>query len=125
VDRDGVLVWGHVKEKAAAAAQYQANVYKGSTEDPALLEWDAPGVYRARLYPIGPGESRRVVVRYTEWLERSGPSGQRRVYVFPMAAEARKSPCRRSSSFAPPSTSPKPKRTRFGWACRAPSKASA
>jgi tetratricopeptide (TPR) repeat protein len=87
VDREGVLVWGRVKEKQAAAAQYQANVYQGSKEDPALLEWDAPGVYRARLYPIGPGESRRVVVRYAEWLGRSGPKGERRLYTYPMAAE--------------------------------------
>ncbi len=87
VDRDGVIVWGHAKEKQAAAAQYQANVYAGSKEDPALLEWDAPGVYRARLYPIGPGESRRVVVRYAEWLGRSGPKGERRLYTYPMAAE--------------------------------------
>jgi Ca-activated chloride channel family protein len=87
VDRDGVVVWGRVKEKAAAAAQYQANVYQGSTEDPALLEWDAPGVYRARLYPIGPGETRRVVVRYAEWLGRSGAKSERRLYVYPMAAE--------------------------------------
>jgi Ca-activated chloride channel family protein len=87
VDRDGVVVWGRVKEKAAAAAQYQANVYQGSTEDPALLEWDAPGVYRARLYPIGPGETRRVVVRYAEWLDRTGAQGQRRLYVYPMAAD--------------------------------------
>ena len=87
VDREGVIVWGRVKEKQAAAAQYQANVYQGSTEDPALLEWDAPGVYRARLYPIGPGESRRVVVRYAEWLGRTGAKGERRLYVYPMAAE--------------------------------------
>jgi tetratricopeptide (TPR) repeat protein len=87
VDRAGSLVWGRVKERAAAAAQYQANVYQGSTEDPALLEWDAPGVYRARLYPIGPGETRRVVVRYAQWLDRTGPSGERRLYVYPMAAE--------------------------------------
>ena len=87
VDRGGVLVWGRVKEKQAAAAQYQANVYQGSTEDPALLEWDAPGVYKARLYPIGPGESRRVVVRYAEWLGRTGKKGERRLYVYPMAAE--------------------------------------
>ncbi|MBI5534228.1 MAG: hypothetical protein HY898_16005 [Deltaproteobacteria bacterium] len=87
VDRSGVVVWGRVKEKGAAAAQYQANVYQGSTEDPALLEWDAPGVYRAKLYPIGPGETRRVVVRYSEWLERTGRKGERRLYVFPMAAE--------------------------------------
>ncbi|HWZ90338.1 MAG TPA: AgmX/PglI C-terminal domain-containing protein, partial [Polyangiaceae bacterium] len=87
VDRDGVVVWGHVKERAAAAQQYQQNVYQGSTEDPALLEWDAPGVYKARLYPIGPGASRRVVVRYAEWLDRTGPAAQRRLYVYPMAAE--------------------------------------
>jgi tetratricopeptide (TPR) repeat protein len=87
VDREGVVVWGRVKERAAAAAQYRANVYQGSSEDPALLEWDAPGVYRARLYPIAPGEVRRVVVRYTEWLSRSGAHGERRLYLFPMAAE--------------------------------------
>jgi Ca-activated chloride channel family protein len=87
VDRDGVPVWGRIKEKAAAAAQYQANVYQGSTEDPALLEWDAPGVYRARLYPIGPGETRRVVVRYAEWLDRTGEHGRRRLYTYPMAAD--------------------------------------
>ncbi|HYJ09630.1 MAG TPA: VIT domain-containing protein, partial [Polyangiaceae bacterium] len=87
VDRAGALVWGRIKEQAAATAQYQANVYQGSTEDPALLEWDAPGVYRARLYPIGPGETRRVVVRYAQWLDRTGPSGERRLYVYPMAAE--------------------------------------
>ena len=29
--------------------------FTGLIEDPALLEWDAPGVYRARLYPIGGG----------------------------------------------------------------------
>jgi tetratricopeptide (TPR) repeat protein len=87
VDRDGELVWGRVKEKHAAAAQYQANVYEGSREDPALLEWDAPGVFKARLYPIQPRETRRVVTRYSEWLGRHGPRGERRLYVYPMAAE--------------------------------------
>ncbi|MDI1448666.1 VIT domain-containing protein [Polyangium sp. 6x1] len=87
VDRDGVVFWGYVKEKQAAAAQYQANVYEGSKEDPALLEWEAPGVYKARLYPILPGQSRRVVVRYAEWLGRTGARGERRLYVYPMAAE--------------------------------------
>ncbi|MBL9023363.1 MAG: hypothetical protein JNL21_14280 [Myxococcales bacterium] len=87
VDRDGGVVFGYVKEKAQAQAQYQAHVYAGSQEDPALLAWRAPGVYEARLYPIGPGATRRVVVRYTEWLSRSGDKGERRLYVYPMAAE--------------------------------------
>ena len=87
VDRENDIVWGYVKEKEQAAAQYASHVYAGSREDPALLEWDAPGVYRARLYPIAPGGSRRVVTRYAEWLPRSGPRGERRLYVYPMAAE--------------------------------------
>jgi Ca-activated chloride channel family protein len=87
VDRNGDLVWGRVKESAAAVAQYESNVYAGSTEDPALLTWAAPGTYAARLYPINPGAQRRVVTRYTEWLPREGPRGDRRLYVYPMAAE--------------------------------------
>lgn len=86
VDRDGLLVWGRVKEQAQARAQYQANVYQGSTEDPALLEWVTRGVYQARLYPINAGASRRVVTRYGEWLARSGDHGERRLYVYPLAA---------------------------------------
>jgi tetratricopeptide (TPR) repeat protein len=86
VDRDGLLVWGKPEEKRSAAAQYQSNVYAGSTEDPALLEWVQRGVYQARLYPIGAGTSRRVVTRYGEWLARSGEHGERRLYVYPMAA---------------------------------------
>ena len=87
VDRGGAIAWGRVKEKQAASQQYQSNVYAGSKEDPALLEWESPGTYKARLYPIGPGEARRVVVRYSEWLGRTGAKGERRLYVYPMAAE--------------------------------------
>ncbi len=87
VDRKGKMVWGRVKEREAAAAQYQANVYEGSREDPALLVWDSPGVYKARLYPIETRETRRVITRYAEWLGRQGPDGERRLYVYPMAAE--------------------------------------
>ena len=104
VDRAGDLVWGRIKESAAAAAQYQSNVYQGSTEDPALLLWMAPGVYSARLYPIARGERRRVVTRYAEWLSREGPRGERRLYVYPMAAEARVRRCRESRSLPCAST---------------------
>ena len=87
VDRAGDLVWGQIKESAAAQLQYEQNVYQGSTEDPALLQWVSPGVYSARLYPIQGGAKRRVVTRYSEWLPRQGPSAERRLYVYPMAAE--------------------------------------
>ena len=87
VDRGNGILYGYVKEQAAAIAQYQSHVYQGSTEDPALLNYRAPGEYEARLYPIGPGATRRVVVRYTEWLARSGAKAERRLLTYPMAFE--------------------------------------
>lgn len=83
VDRRGRLVDGVVQERAAAAAAYQAQVYRGSPFDPALLEWDAPGTYHARLFPLQPAATRRIVVTYTQWLP-TGPDGLRS-YRLPLA----------------------------------------
>ena len=88
VDRDDRLVDGYVREKAQARQAYEQQVYRGSTEDPALLEWDAPGHYRARIYPIQPGETRRIVIRYAEWLHPPA-GGEARLYRYPMAGGTR------------------------------------
>lgn len=48
------------------------------------LAWDGPDRLRARIYPVPPGGTVRVRVRYTEWLDRRG---DRRTYVYPMRAE--------------------------------------
>lgn len=86
VDRSGRMVDGYVREKAQARQAYEAQVYRGSTLDPALLEWVAPGRYQARIYPIAAGETRRIVVRYAEWLTaRDGA----RLYRYPMGAGRR------------------------------------
>ncbi len=85
VDREGTLVDGYVREQQQARAAYQAQVYRGSTDDPALLEWDAPGRYRARIYPIAPGEVRRIVIRYAEWLAPARPGGPR-LYRYPIGS---------------------------------------
>jgi Ca-activated chloride channel family protein len=87
VDRNGSLVDGYVREEAQARAAYEAQVYRGSTLDPALLEWDAPGQYRARIYPIAAGEIRRIAIRYAEWLPRAYEGGPY-LYRYPMAAGA-------------------------------------
>jgi hypothetical protein len=84
VDRRGELVDGFVRERNVAARDYQAQVYQGSTHDPALLEWDAPGRYHARLYPITPGMTRRVLVTYTQWLTPRPDGG--RTYRLPLAS---------------------------------------
>ncbi|MBI2894691.1 MAG: VWA domain-containing protein [Deltaproteobacteria bacterium] len=81
VDRDGQLVDSIVKEKHLARQNYDQQVYQGSTEDPALLEWEAADQYRARIYPIAPGAARRIVIRYAEWI---GSGTARRTYRYPI-----------------------------------------
>jgi len=41
-------------------------------KDPALIELVGHGVLRARVFPIAPGETRRVILRYTQVLGRDG-----------------------------------------------------
>jgi Ca-activated chloride channel family protein len=40
--------------------------------DPALLTLEGHGMIRARVFPIPPGQTRRVVLRYTQVLQRAG-----------------------------------------------------
>ncbi len=86
IDRRGRYVDGYVKERETARREYQEKVFEGSTHDPALLEWEAPGSYKARLYPLPPGAARRVLVTYTEWLPSHEKDGTLRTYRYPMAA---------------------------------------
>ena len=79
------LVCGFVKEKKAARTSYRKQVYVGSRDDPALLEWEAPGRYKAHIYPIKAGSTRRVVVTYSEWLEWEGDV---RRWRYPMATNS-------------------------------------
>ncbi|MFH2005350.1 MAG: VIT domain-containing protein [bacterium] len=83
------LVCGYVKEKQTARAQYRAQVYEGSRDDPALLEWEAPGQYKAHIYPIKAGSTRRVVLLYTEWVHRQGDV---RRWHYPMGGSGTAAP---------------------------------
>src|SRR5207247_81615 len=65
-------------------------VYEGSTKDPALLEWDAPGSYRARLYPLPPGATRRVLVEYAEWLTADAAGARR--FRYPLGGAGGETP---------------------------------
>ena len=40
--------------------------------DPALIELEGHGLIRARVFPINPGETRKITMRYTQILEREG-----------------------------------------------------
>ena len=57
-------------------------------KDPALLTLEGHGLIRARVFPIQPGETRRVKLRYRHPLERSGDAFRVRYAVSP-AVESR------------------------------------
>ncbi|HEX6070170.1 MAG TPA: VWA domain-containing protein, partial [Longimicrobiaceae bacterium] len=45
-------------------------------KDPALIELAGHGLIRARVFPINPGETRRITLRYTQVLSRAGEALQ-------------------------------------------------
>jgi len=53
-------------------------------KDPALIELAGHGLLRARVFPIAPGETRKITLRYTQMLARTGDALQ-----FKYAAGAR------------------------------------
>ena len=63
-------VRGEMLPADEARGIYEAIVRK--LKDPALLTLEDHGLIRARVFPIAPGETRKVVLRYTQVLERSG-----------------------------------------------------
>jgi Ca-activated chloride channel homolog len=61
---------GELMDAAAARRIYEEIVR--SRRDPALVELVGRGMLRARVFPIEPGETRRITLRYTQVLERAG-----------------------------------------------------
>lgn len=64
------MVSGEVLDAAEARRVYEDIVRR--QRDPALVEWMGRGLLRARIFPIGPGERRKVVVRYAVVAPREG-----------------------------------------------------
>lgn len=67
---DGALVAGEVLGADEARRIYEDIVRR--TRDPALVEWMGHGLVRTRVFPILPGEAKRVVLRYTQPAQREG-----------------------------------------------------
>lgn len=61
---------GEIMDADAARAIYEEIVRRRA--DPALIELAGHGLLRARVFPIQPGETRKVTLRYTQVLERAG-----------------------------------------------------
>ena len=85
---NGELVAGETLPADEARRIYEEIVRR--QRDPALVEWMGHGLLRARIFPIAPGERKRVVVRFQMVAPREGdairvdhsggsaPAGQRR-----------------------------------------------
>jgi len=67
---DGEMVTGEALQAGEARRIYEEIVRR--QRDPALVEWMGLGMFRTRIFPIQPGETRTVVVRFRAVAEREG-----------------------------------------------------
>jgi Ca-activated chloride channel homolog len=67
---NGEMVAGETMSADRARQIYEEIVRR--QRDPALLEWMGYGLLRARIFPIAPGEQKRVVVRFQTVASREG-----------------------------------------------------
>ncbi len=67
---NGELVAGETMGADKARGIYEEIVRR--QRDPALVEWMGSGMLRARIFPIAPGEDKKVVVRYQSVAAREG-----------------------------------------------------
>jgi Ca-activated chloride channel family protein len=67
---NGELVSGETMNAGEARGIYEQIVR--SQRDPALVEWMGHGLLRARIFPLNPGEEKRVVVRFQSVAPREG-----------------------------------------------------
>jgi Ca-activated chloride channel family protein len=61
---------GEAMDAAQARSIYEAIVRR--KRDPALIELAGHGLIRASVFPINPGETRKITLRYTQLLDRAG-----------------------------------------------------
>src|SRR3954469_16101142 len=67
---NGEMVAGETMSADRARQIYEEIVRR--QRDPALLEWMGYGLLRARIFPIAPGEQKKVVVRFQTVAQREG-----------------------------------------------------
>lgn len=63
-------VRGEMMNAEQARSIYEEIVRR--VRDPALLTLEGHGLIRARVFPLRPGETRKIVLRYTQLLQRAG-----------------------------------------------------
>ncbi|MBN2361307.1 MAG: VWA domain-containing protein [Deltaproteobacteria bacterium] len=82
LETNGTLVAGELIERQDAEREYREGVSSG--HQPALLEWVDARTYRARIFPINAGATRRVVLRYIQLLPLAGGTLS---YLYPLQSD--------------------------------------
>jgi len=77
---------GETMDAAQARSIYEAIVR--AKRDPALIELVGHGLIRARIFPIGAGETRKITLRFTQVMARAGDALQLRYSAGAAAASA-------------------------------------
>jgi Ca-activated chloride channel family protein len=93
---------GETMDAARARAIYEEIVRRH--RDPALIELAGHGLVRARIFPVNPGETRSVTLRYTQVLARAGDAYRFRHLVSPARPGAVPSPGPVGGATDPPLT---------------------
>src|SRR3954469_21868278 len=78
---------GEAMDATQARSIYEAIVRQ--KKDPALIELAGQGLLRARVFPINPGETRKITLRYTQVLDRVGDAWRFRFAAGPTPAPRR------------------------------------
>ncbi|MDD5307048.1 MAG: VIT domain-containing protein [Deltaproteobacteria bacterium] len=87
---NGRMMEGEVLEKARARRIFKRIVDDSvAPRDPALLEWVSGSSFSMKIFPIKPGEERRVLLAYVEPM--TAADGRYR-YVYPLSAPAGAAP---------------------------------
>ncbi len=85
VDQMTFLVDGKEYEAKLLKADEARRIYEGylrRNQDPALLEWVGTGMFRSSVFPLPPGGTRTVTLRYSQLLRKDGSLTD---YLFPLA----------------------------------------
>ncbi len=83
LDVNGRIEEGEVLEKKRAARIFKQIVDDAvRPRDPALLEWERGAAFKMKIFPIKPGETRRVFLTYTTALQ---PTNGKYRYEYPLS----------------------------------------
>lgn len=74
IDRLTLMVDGKEYEAKLLDAKQARSIYEGivrRNQDPALMEWVGTGMFQTSVFPVPPGQERKVTLRYTQLCRKS------------------------------------------------------